>query len=150
MRMLTVYACAAPVWDKLRTQPYTPNDTHAQDRTNENTIDDMEFYDGIRTLFGYRGSKWVIDALFASIDTDHSGEISYDEMFEFLRGIPAGLKRHTHIMCTCTHIHTHTHLYTRMHTHAHACTHVPTQEDPMRLTYVDGSLWSSKRASSHH
>ena len=50
------------------------------------SIDDVEFYTTLREQFGYKGSKWVIDAVFASLDTDQSGEIGYDELFEFLRG----------------------------------------------------------------
>ena len=57
-----------------------------KDSINDATVDDVEFHDAIRKLFGYKGPKWSIDALFASLDQDKSGAIGYDELFEFLRG----------------------------------------------------------------
>ena len=44
------------------------------------SIDDVEFHKAIRELFGYKGSKWTIDALFRSLDADGNGEIGFDEM----------------------------------------------------------------------
>ena len=57
-----------------------------RDAGSELSIDDVEFCDAIRTHFGYKGSKWVIDAVFQSLDSDDSGEIGYDELFEFVKG----------------------------------------------------------------
>jgi len=57
-----------------------------RDVGSELSIDGVEFYDAIRTHFGYKGSKWVIDAVFQSLDSDDSGEIGYDELFEFVKG----------------------------------------------------------------
>ena len=56
------------------------------DATNENLIDDMEFYTAMRTKFGFKGHKHVIDEIFNSMDEDKSGHIGYDELFEFLQG----------------------------------------------------------------
>ena len=50
------------------------------------TIDDVEFATAMRCHFGYRGSKLVLDEVFASLDTDGSGKIGFHELFEFLRG----------------------------------------------------------------
>lgn len=54
------------------------------------TIDQMEFLQAMRTHFGYRGRLDVVDQLFSSLDTDGSGVIGFDELYEFIRG-----KRHS-------------------------------------------------------
>ena len=49
-------------------------------------IDDVEFITTMRKKFGYQGSNAVLDDVFRSLDTDHSGKIGFDELFEFVRG----------------------------------------------------------------
>lgn len=56
------------------------------DATSMLSIDAMEFYNAMRDRFGYKGPKAVIDEVFRSMDTDGNGVISFDELFEFLRG----------------------------------------------------------------
>ena len=56
------------------------------DAGTELTIDDMEFTKTMRTTFGYMGTKAVLDDVFNSLDTDGSGTIGFDELFEFVRG----------------------------------------------------------------
>ena len=46
----------------------------------------MEFHKAMRTHFGYQGSTMIIDEVFRSLDTDGSGAIGYDELYEFVRG----------------------------------------------------------------
>ena len=60
------------------------------DATREHLIDAMEFYDGMRTKFNYKGPLHVIDALFKELDEDNSGTVGFDELYEFVRG-----KRHS-------------------------------------------------------
>ena len=57
-----------------------------QDNTNEMRIDDLEFFTAMREQCGFRGPKGVIDEVFAALDLDNSGYISFDELFEFIRG----------------------------------------------------------------
>jgi len=54
-------------------------------------IDDMEFLKAMRTKFGFKGPSWVINEVFESLDTDQSGLIGFDELFEFIRGRPHSL-----------------------------------------------------------
>lgn len=49
-------------------------------------IDDMEFYTAIRDRCGFRGPVHIVKQLFRSLDTDRSGTIGFDELFEFVRG----------------------------------------------------------------
>jgi hypothetical protein len=49
-------------------------------------IDDMEFHKAMRTKFGYRGMGHVITEVFNMLDTDGSGKIGFDELYEFVRG----------------------------------------------------------------
>lgn len=49
---------------------------------SEMLIDDVEFHHAFREYFGYRGSPSVIKEVFRSLDTDGSGEIGFDELFE--------------------------------------------------------------------
>ena len=65
------------------------------DNTGEMLIDDMEFHKAMKTRFGFRGMPWVLDEVFKSIDTDGSGEIGFDELFEFVRGRRHSLDRRT-------------------------------------------------------
>ena len=45
-------------------------------------IDNMEFIKAMRNRFGCNVTPWVLDEVFRSIDTDGSGEIGFDELFE--------------------------------------------------------------------
>jgi alkylhydroperoxidase/carboxymuconolactone decarboxylase family protein YurZ len=65
------------------------------DNTGEMLIDDMEFHKAMKTRFGFRGMPWVLDEVFKSIDLDGSGEIGFDELFEFVRGRRHSLDRRT-------------------------------------------------------
>ena len=49
-------------------------------------IDDVEFLNGLRLHFGYRGSPLLISQVFESIDADATGQIGFDELFFFIRG----------------------------------------------------------------
>jgi hypothetical protein len=58
----------------------------------------MEFYNALRKHFGFRGSMAVSDEAFSSLDGDKSGQISYDELYEFVKGRRNSLdKRHKRI-----------------------------------------------------
>lgn len=56
------------------------------DFSTELLIDDMEFYTTMRKTFGYEGSHEVIMEVFQELDTDSSGSIGFDELYEFVRG----------------------------------------------------------------
>lgn len=60
------------------------------DVTSDNLVDDMEFVRAMRERCGFRGSMQTLLAVFASLDTDNSGSVGFDELFEFCRG-----KRHS-------------------------------------------------------
>ena len=49
-------------------------------------IDDMEFISGMKNRFGYKGPPHVLDELFSALDSDGSGQIGFDELFQFVRG----------------------------------------------------------------
>lgn len=49
-------------------------------------IDDIEFVQTLRNKMGYKGPHHVLVEVFESIDTDKSGKIGFDELFEFVRG----------------------------------------------------------------
>jgi Ca2+-binding EF-hand superfamily protein len=49
-------------------------------------IDDVEFYKAMRERLGYRGPTYVLRDVFRSLDSDGSGAIGFDELFEFVRG----------------------------------------------------------------
>ena len=53
-------------------------------------IDIEEFENCMRKTFGYTGPESVLDQIFDGLDVDKSGEIGFEELFEFLRG-----KRHS-------------------------------------------------------
>jgi len=65
------------------------------DNNGELLIDDMEFHKAMKKRFGWRGMPWVLDEVFRSIDSDGSGEIGFDELFEFVRGRRHALDRRT-------------------------------------------------------
>ena len=50
------------------------------------SIDDMEFTRAMRNHFGYRGPQHVLTDVFRSMDTDDSGVIGFDELYEFIQG----------------------------------------------------------------
>ena len=49
-------------------------------------IDDVEFFRTMRTKLGFRGPTRVLQDVFRMLDTDNSGAIGFDELFEFVRG----------------------------------------------------------------
>jgi len=63
------------------------------DSNSDHQVDDLEFLSVMRNRFGYRGSSHVIMELFRSLDTDGTGEIGFDELFEFIRGRRHSLDR---------------------------------------------------------
>ena len=50
------------------------------------SIDSLEFFTALRSRFGYGGSFFIIDEVFKQLDLDGSGEIGFDELYEFVRG----------------------------------------------------------------
>ena len=54
--------------------------------STEKQIDDIEFYKAMRERLGFRGPIHVLQEVFKSLDTDGSGMIGFDELFEFVRG----------------------------------------------------------------
>lgn len=57
-----------------------------QDQHGKQEIDDMEFSKAMREHCGYKGPIGLLFATFKSLDTDSSGTIGFDELFEFIRG----------------------------------------------------------------
>jgi len=57
-----------------------------QDQHGKQEIDDMEFSKAMREHCGYRGPVGLLLQTFKSLDTDGSGTIGFDELFEFIRG----------------------------------------------------------------
>ena len=49
-------------------------------------IDGGEFHRCVRERFGYGGKAEVLTAIFGGLDTDGSGTIGFDELFEFIKG----------------------------------------------------------------
>ena len=49
-------------------------------------IADVEFYSAMREKLDFRGPGHVLQDIFRSLDTDGTGQIGFDEMFEFVRG----------------------------------------------------------------
>lgn len=60
---------------------------------NDHQIDDMEFLQAMRAHFGYRGPSTVIGAVFRELDSDCTGTIGFDELYEFIRGRRHSLDR---------------------------------------------------------
>ena len=56
-------------------------------------IDDVEFFRTMRTKLGFRGLTRVLQDVFRMLDTDNSGAIGFDELFEFVRGRRHSLRR---------------------------------------------------------
>ena len=56
-------------------------------------IDSLEFYNAMRSKFGYGGSFYIIEEVFNSLDDSHNGTIGFDELFEFVRGRRHSLDR---------------------------------------------------------
>ena len=56
------------------------------DADSKLNIDDVEFYSAMRNTLGYKGPKHVIEEIFDELDSDKNGYISFDEIFEFVRG----------------------------------------------------------------
>jgi len=61
-----------------------------EDNDTELLVDEMEFHKAMVTKFGYAGNSIVLFDVFRSLDTDGSGSIGFDELYEFVRG-----KRHS-------------------------------------------------------
>lgn len=64
-----------------------------QDLDTALLIDDMEFYSAMRDKFGFRGNSRILKQVFDELDTDGSGCIGFDELFEFVRGRRHSLDR---------------------------------------------------------
>lgn len=60
------------------------------DAGSQKEIDEIEFLNGMKEHFHYKGSPFVLSDVFSSIDTAGSGKIGFDELYELLRG-----KRHS-------------------------------------------------------
>ena len=56
------------------------------DATNEYIIDDMEFTKAMRTRFGFKGTKKLLDNVFKAIANGRRAGIGFDEFYEFVRG----------------------------------------------------------------
>lgn len=72
----------AMVADLIRVFDEDANATEVQ-------IDDVEFDHGMRR-FGYKGRPQVLKEIFKSMDSDGSGQVGFDELYEFIHG-----KRHS-------------------------------------------------------
>lgn len=57
------------------------------------SIDIMEFFNAMRTRFKFGGSFFIVEEVFKMMDTDGSGQIGFDELFEFVRGRRHSLDR---------------------------------------------------------
>lgn len=57
------------------------------------SIDLVEFIAAMREKLHYTGSNKVLEEVFRSMDTDGSGDIGFDEMYEFVRGRRHSLDR---------------------------------------------------------
>ena len=61
-------------------------------------IDDVEFYRAMRHRLGYTGPHHVLKAVFASLDSNADGHVSFDELYEFVRGCRHSLdQRNKHV-----------------------------------------------------
>ena len=49
-------------------------------------IDGMEFQAALKANFGCRAPPWILDKVFDMLDSDGTGYIGFDELFEFVRG----------------------------------------------------------------
>lgn len=65
------------------------------DGSRDRQIDAPEFYTAMRTRFHYKGPLGVIDGVFASLDTDGSGSIGFDELY----ALPIATTHATHTTC---------------------------------------------------
>ena len=77
--------CGAPVADLVKLFDIDADTTM--------TIDLMEFYNALRSRFGFKGNIFIVEAVFKGLDTDGSGKIGFDELFEFVRGRRHSLDR---------------------------------------------------------
>lgn len=77
-----IAACGAPIVDIIK--------MFDVDATRTFQVDRMEFNSAMRNKFGFRGSNDLIDDVFTLLDTDGSGMVGFDELYEFVRG-----KRHS-------------------------------------------------------
>lgn len=64
-----------------------------QDAINSRQIDDMEFLRVMRDRFNYKGPSTVVTQIFKMLDSDGTGGIGFDELFEFIRGRRHSLDR---------------------------------------------------------
>lgn len=49
-------------------------------------LDELEFYATLKKVFGFQGPLHVLQGVFQTLDSDASGQIGYDDLFEFVRG----------------------------------------------------------------
>lgn len=68
-----------------------------EDAGDEKLIDYMEFMNGMREHFSFKGNAFLIQDIFNSIDKDRSGKFGFDELFEFLRGFRHSLDARVNI-----------------------------------------------------
>ena len=57
-----------------------------QDSGVDMCIDDIEFHSAMRERFGFKGPEHVLQEIFRLLDSDGSGTIGFDELFEFVQG----------------------------------------------------------------
>jgi Ca2+-binding EF-hand superfamily protein len=72
-----------------------------RDVSAEILIDDGEFLTAMRDHCGFKGNPLLLHDVFRSIDDNDSGQIGFNEMFEFLRGYRHSLDQRTKPVPAC-------------------------------------------------
>ena len=61
------------------------------------SVDEGEFIRAMRDKLGFCGKPHVLNEVFQSLDSDGSGQIGFDELYEFLRGHRHSLDRRSKV-----------------------------------------------------
>jgi Ca2+-binding EF-hand superfamily protein len=63
------------------------------EREDDVVVDDMQFHEAMTRRLGYRGTPWTLRTVFRSMDLDGDGEVCFDELWEWVRGVQHPLDR---------------------------------------------------------